>query len=1519
MKIALFTSERKIEFSLPNQIFGSLSFDEKEEETAKLINIDASNNVWNLVSTVNVKVLNNGVYTQSAVLMTNNYYILERDNIKYLIYVFENYDCTFVTYKYNQKINITVGKGKDCSINYNDNSISDLCFTIKSDNNRYILKNLNNNYLYINKKRVIDKETILLFGDIIELLGLKIVFLNGLVLINNPSNKLFVNKLISGLDEFIIDLGNNFQNSEIRENDLYNDKDYFSKSPRIRRTISTKVLKIDGPPSKGEEEEIPLIYTLGPMVTMGITSSVSLINGFMKISSGETTFSSSWTTMIPSIAMLVSTALWPNLTKAYNKRQKRKKEKNAVNKYHKYLELKKKEIADEAKIQSDILKENLLSNNECFNIIINKKVGLWSRRIEQEDFLTVRIGIGDYPLDITINCPEEGFSVDDLPLKKEAQNISKEYDLLRNVPIRYSLLNRTITAIMGNKSKVNTLVKNIILQLVTFHSYEDLKIIIFTNNKEEWNFIKYYPHNFDNSKQFRFFGCNIEDIKEISNYLEQEINYRRYDENMNDVNREYTSFKPYYLIITDNYSKIRKINFMKIITEINNNYGFSLILIENKLSKLPSKCSNFISIGDSSSQVLENAYEEQKVINFNDEIDYGIDMNLVGKIISNIPIEFERGPKSLPTSISFLEMENVGKVEQLNIINRWKNNDPIKSLKAEVGIDENGDLMYLDLHEKFHGPHGLIAGMTGSGKSEFIITYVLSMAINYSPYEVSFVLIDYKGGSLAGAFENRNVGIKLPHLAGTITNLDKAEMDRTLVSIDSEVRRRQKIFNNAKDKLGESTIDIYKYQQFYRDGKLDEPIPHLIIICDEFAELKSQQPDFMDNLISIARIGRSLGIHLVLATQKPSGVVDDQIWSNSKFRVCLKVQEKADSMEMLKRPEAAELKQVGRYYLQVGYNELFQLGQSAWCGAKYFPSDKVKKNVDKSVDFINNTGYIIKSMQGASNKGPAKGEEIAAIMKHIMEAAQRENIFSQRLWLDNVPNLIYIDDLINKYSNNIPKDDIYAIIGEYDDPNNQSQGLLKINLNKDGNTIIYGNEGSDKEMFIDAMIYSTITRYTSSDINYYIIDYGSESLRKFSSFPHIGDIVYLDEDEKLLNLLKLINHKLSERKQLFSSFGGEYNNYIKVTENKIPLIGIIINNYDAFEEANPNLDDEIIKITRDGLRYGLFFVFTANSDGSIRRKIKQNFNSIFALKLNDISEYSTIFNRVNTIPKEIPGRGIFKMEDIYEFQTALINDNPSQYLNSIIETIKNSNSLIAEHIPTLPKLITIDYVSKYLKNLTCIPIGISKKTLEIITYDFTSYLSTFIFSTTSINTANFSRTIINELLRLNDIQIIVIDINKEIPEVSNIIKYYYDNNPDKIIDILIHFLRQVKTNSIGFRTIIYFQNFYKFKLKININKLDEFTNELKSIETVNLIIADDYKKIKKSEFDTWYRNIQNDTDGIWIGTGLSDQNMFKLSKLSKEMERTYQNNFGFIIKDGRAELIKTIELSEFKEGDIIEQ
>ena len=164
----------------------------------------------------------------------------------------------------------------------------------------------------------------------------------------------------------------------------------------------------------------------------------------------------------------------------------------------------------------------------------------------------------------------------------------------------------------------------------------------------------------------------------------------------------------------------------------------------------------------------------------------------------------------------------------------------------------------------------------------------------------------------------------MPHLVGTITNIDTNGLQRSLASIQSELRRRQIAFNEARNKIDEGTIDIYKYQKLYHQGIVDKPIPHLLIICDEFAELKQQQEEFMDELISVARIGRSLGVHLILATQKPAGIVNEQIRSNSKFGICLKVQAIEDSNDVINRPDAANLKRAGQFYMNVGNNEYFK-------------------------------------------------------------------------------------------------------------------------------------------------------------------------------------------------------------------------------------------------------------------------------------------------------------------------------------------------------------------------------------------------------------------------------------------------------------------------------------------------------------------------------------------------------------------------------------------------------------------
>ena len=1503
MKIYLFNQDRIYNFILPSEVEGSYSFDIDKDEDSKLINIEAREGKWVIYSIEGAFLVNSNGRIDSSVIVDNSFYVIQKNNINYLIYACGIASDKMNLYSYNG-LNLIIGNGGN--ITYNCPYLGNNQIRIYKQDNNYILQQSSLGICYVNNRIVSESNVFLQVGDYVNIYGFKIIILNNMILMNNPGGKVNFLKNDSGIKllEITDEPGKPIN---IQDRDLYDKNSYYSKSPRIRRVIETKKIKLSPPPHDNNGEELPFILTVGPMLTMGIMSFVTMTQVFMKIGSGESTFGKSWPQLVTAGAMLVSMLLWPIVMRIYNKKMKKRKRAELVFKYDEYLKRREKEIEEEVHLQRDILIENLITVNECLDIISKRNIGFWDKRIDQNDFLTVRLGMGRFPLDIEIEYSEEDFSIDDDDLRKKADELSLRYKYINNVPVGYSFKDNKITAIMGfDKKKSFAFTNNILLQLLTFYSYEDLKLVVFTNeeNEEEWDYVRYLNHNFSNDKKFRFFATDTDNAKVVMDYLSGVMHSRD-----NGGREKDEPDKPHYLIIIDDYDSIKRFDFIKELTENDDDIGFSIIILEEKLSKLPSKCNNFISLATNSSSILKNSYEKQEQIPFKEEIYYNINMMNVAKIMSNIPIEFEEGIGKIPDSISFLEMHGVGKVEQLNVLNRWNMNDPTVSLRAEIGVDNQEDMMYLDLHEKAHGPHGLIAGTTGSGKSEFIITYILSMCINYSPDDISFILIDYKGGGLALAFENNN--FVLPHLAGTITNLDKAEMDRTLVSIDSEAKRRQQLFNEARDITGESTMDIYKYQRLYKEGKLKEPVSHLFIICDEFAELKAQQPDFMDNLISIARIGRSLGVHLILATQKPSGVVNDQIWSNTRFRVCLKVQDESDSKEMLKKPDAAHITQAGRYYFQVGYDEVYELGQSGYTGAKYFPSDKIVKQVDKSINFINDYGQPIKSIQASGGpKVQAQGEQLQAVMKLIIDTANKLNQKSKRLWLPNIPETILVDDLEKKY--NYVKEDFHprVIIGEYDAPEKQEQGEVVYDLINDGNAVIYGNDGAERELLLSTMLYSLCKNYTAEEINIYSIDYGSESLRRFQKLPQIGGMVFQGDDEKYNNLIKLLKEEMARRKKLFVDFGGEYSSYIKNSNKKLPLIVVIVNNYDSISESIASVYEEYPDLVRDSYRYGIVYILTGNGISSIPRKIAQNLDNVFAYKLKEQYDYNSAFNaKTKLMPRDTFGRGLINNGAVHEFQTSSIVADAEElnvFLQSFID--KQDYSIVSKRIPILPDIVRFDNIKTVDINWNNVPIGISKNELEVETIDLQNSVGFMISSNKCINTIKLVKSLAFVLNSIKNINLVVIDSQNELLLDRNVIKNYYTEDMDSVTDNIAQFIQKLNDSHSDAKTAIIIYNVNKYISKLSdISKLNNLSNLAKKSENVCIIIADDQKKLKAIKFDEWFKDIFSINDGIWVGKGASDQSLFSLGGITKEMMQNYKNDMGFLISESSGTLCRLID------------
>jgi len=1538
VRVSLIKKDKIKDILLPKKINGSYwitDFDSNGNEQ-NLINIEATKDGWNLISNDEYSYMKDNFFVDQVILKPYNFYLIKskKDDSTLLLYCSPIMDETYNCYMINNNKEINIGSSDKSHIIYKTNIVEEINSKIVFEENDIIniYDNNSKNGIYVNGVRV-DKVKKLTNGDVIFIMGLKIIVLkinNEIkLMINNPNNLVGTNLMLTNLDN--LEQNHIEDDKEELEMELYKSEEYFNKKPRFFKKIEPLNLNIDPPPAKQEQQDMSMLVTVGPMLTMSMTSLVTAFTTINSVMSNGKSIKDAIPSLVICGAMFSSIFIWPLVTKRYEKQRAKKKEKERQKKYQNYIE-EKRNIIDKTLVeQSNILKEQYPSIEECQKIILSRLTRLWERRIDDDDFLTVSLGSGSQPLRINIKYPEEHFSMVEDNLKNMVSELGSAPKNMQGVPIDVSLIETKLLAIIGETNVRAELMRQLILQLITFQSYDNLKIVVFTNSEQEynWDFIKILPHNWTNDKTFRFFGTCVEEYKEICYNLEKILLSRK--ESKTNENR--FNLDTRYVIITDQINSIRNFEFIKKILDEQFDLGFSLVILDNRIVNIPDQCQSFIQINGQKNEYYKNLINNNPlefIFNRTSFIDY----YACAKVLANIPIRINNDSEGqLPSKIGFLEMYDVGKVEQLNILNRWVKNNPILSLSAPLGIGKSGEKINIDLHEKYHGPHGLVAGMTGSGKSEAIITYILSMAINYHPYEVQFILIDYKGGGLAGAFENSNTGIKLPHLVGTITNLDVNEIKRSLASIESELKRRQRLFNEAREISNESTIDIYKYQKMYRNGIVKEPISHLFIISDEFAELKNQQPEFMEQLISTARIGRSLGVHLILATQKPSGVVDPQIWSNTRFRICLRVQEKSDSNEVIKCPDAALLKQTGRFYFQVGFNEIFQLGQAAWAGGKYIPAEKIKKNIDSSLDFVNNIGYIEKTVESRKKNENivSNGEELSNIVKHLSEIAKQEQISCRPLWLEKIKDFITIDELIKEFDYK-KKEQFYLdiIVGKYDNPHQQSQHLLTAPITKEGNTLIYGVAGSGKENMISTLIYSSMLYYHPKELNYYIIDFGSEALRMFNNSPLVGDIMYSFDKDKISNLYKMLTKEIEDRKKQFADYNGDYVNYCKNSGNSVPNIVVIINNYEAYQETYPDFDDDLIVLTRDGSKYGIYFIVTSVTPNGVRFKLKQNFNHEFVLQQNNDDDYMTILGNVRKkYPSKLFGRGIIKQDDIYEFQTALVC--PKDKIQDFIKELSLKQSAVmkekAKAVPVLPRIVSYEDIKDEIGKDNTVVIGIAKSNLEIIKYDFRKTLINLITANDVMSTYSFVKPFINQLLYLNNSKVTFINAEDyTLPNnYSNYIEYV-NTDFDKVYEDLQKYIldchdKYIKNNyrrdifkEEKHKTIIIL-GFDSFKNRLNPDnsrKIASIFEKSKDLGFINFVFIDSIDKLKKLDYETWYKTCVNTNDGIWIGPGINDQFTLKVNQRTNELKEQINDEFCFVLKRGNPILVKYVANLEIK-------
>ena len=924
--------------------------------------------------------------------------------------------------------------------------------------------------------------------------------------------------------------------------------------------------------------------------------------------------------------------------------------------YRAYIDDQKARIQKTADLQRRILTEENGSPRSCLETVEELKWNLWERSFEDSDFLTTRLGIGRIPLCVKVKTRAEtdGFKMEeDDELEELSARIIEETRYVDRAPVCISLRDFQTIGFIGETVAVYYLLRNMLAEISVQHSFQDVQIVgLFEENAlANWGILRWLPHIWDSTGQVRYLAFDPKRRATVAAMLSEIIRTRR-EESRSDAGKKESRFRPHILVIAQNRQLLYHEDIYEDLTANDPALCMTTLILSDSRYELPQKCQVIVEVKEGGDCIVyEREKYDRRTYFTPDEPIHQKELESFFRRQAAIELETKGRTAQIPTSVTFLQGFRVRKAEELDVYTRWENSRPDQTLAAPIGIMEGGQVFSLDIKsgDQSHGPHGLLAGTTGSGKSELLQTWILSMAVNFHPYDVNFVIIDYKGGGMSDLME------PLPHVVGKITNIDR-NITRALISLKSELRRRQELFA----RYGVNNID--KYQRAWKEGIAKERLPHLILVTDEFAELKKEEPEFMTELNSVATIGRSLGIHMLLATQRPAGVVTDQINSNSRFRICMKVQDVADSREMLKRADAARITQSGRAYVRVGEDEYFGLFQSFYSAAEYDEEDD-GMIADNQVRIVEVTGIRVAVRRKKEKKKDAV-DELTAVTDYINRVCKAHGIEKMAgPWLPELPRWMSLEEIPDGVAFDgsgwdRSRKGLAVPIGKYDIPQRQEQGILRIDFMETGHFGIFGIPGSGKTFLLKTILSSVGQYYPPQKVAVTVLDAASWSMSEYAGMPHVQEVILNQDEKKLEGFVGRMHREMETRKQAFLKHAvSSLEAYWETVSPELPAILIAVDQIGQFFEQSFALADLFAEIAAAGASFGVFLVFTANSTLGIPYKFLQLIKGGIALQMPDKGDYGSLVGPVSGVSlPNFPGRALLKGNPPVSFQAAVYLD-----------------------------------------------------------------------------------------------------------------------------------------------------------------------------------------------------------------------------------------------------------------------
>ncbi|MFZ4896104.1 FtsK/SpoIIIE domain-containing protein [Plantibacter sp. Mn2098] len=858
----------------------------------------------------------------------------------------------------------------------------------------------------------------------------------------------------------------------------------FNRSSRIRPPQATPVVKLPGDkPTASERAPMPWLSALIPVV-MGVTLAIMFHRPYMLMMAAA------------SPLMVIGSYLTSRqLAKRTGKR--------TVDTWRNEVTNARSTIDGLIENQRNRAWRTSLDPVSVADLALAPLGRLWERRVGDDDALRVRVGVGEVDLDVRFEGARPRHAGEEIRLGVSPTPVSVD-------------LATGVVGIAGVRVAALSVARSMVMSLAATRSPRDLDLVLLCeeHTAPDWSWWRWLPHADGAASALSLVGntpdARLARLRELTSLLEARQAARGTSSRM--------AFDQHTVVLLDGARSLRTLPGMVALLEHGPAHGIFLVAIEDDRARLPQECATevLIDASDVSMGVIESSVDPCARVLL-DGTTVAAATEIARALAPIVHVGGAGDDTALPRSVRFVELAGLDLDDPAPLVSRWLFRP--RETRAVVGAGPDGEFA-IDL--AMDGPHGLVAGTTGAGKSEFLQTLVVSLALANRPDALTFVLVDYKGGSAFADCE------RLPHTIGLVTNLDGRETERALESLDAELKRRERVLKDLGAKDADTAWEKAPEQAAARG------LARLVLVIDEFAELKAELPEFITGLVRIARVGRSLGVHLILATQRPSGSITPEMQSNTNLRVALRVTDKGDSTDILGSPEAAAISTTtpGRGFVRRGPGAQPSAFQTARVAGRRPGVQHAHRTLPRTISRPwRDIGAPVMFPKAAASGAPVDHDDtdLRAIVNVITDASTQLGVVKNPSpWLPPLPTLVTLDDLA------APSAPEAIVLGLEDVPGEQAQRPLEWNVVTQSHLLIAGGARSGATTMLRTIATQLVERFSPDDLHMYAIDYGTSALLPLADVPHCGAVITASEGTRLQRFITLIHEEITRRQRILA-------------------------------------------------------------------------------------------------------------------------------------------------------------------------------------------------------------------------------------------------------------------------------------------------------------------------------------------------------------------------------------------------